>query len=858
MPLPSPNLDDRTFAQLVEEARARIAATCPSWTDLSIGDPGMALVDVFAYLTETLIYRFNRVPEKAYVEFLRLLGVTLMPPAAATTNLVFTLSQSLPKPTEIPRGTRVTIARAGSGGDAPVFVTEKTLLIPPGETKGEVAALQCELIQGELLGTGTGAPGQACKVARPPIVARIGSDMDITIGIEANDAEKAARIAGREFNAKFYRTWREVENFTDIGPDPYVYVLDRMSGVITFAPSIKITGADGTLSEAPQTLGAAPPAGREIRAWYCRGGGQAGNVAANTLTVLKDNIPGVSVTNPETAVGGRSEESLENALKRGPQEFHSLERAVTARDFELIAARSGAVSRTRAFTRASLWTFATPGTVEIVLVPYVDEGKRRGLLQAAELQALHTEKARVQIQQVLDERRPLGTTCLVSWARYKCVKMKARIVAHPEEDFVSLRQRVLNRLHETISPVPVAQNQGWRFGQALRISNLYDAVLSEASVSYVDNPQFVVDEVPEKDVACLEADAFQPATWYAGRDDTLYRSLDNGDGWDPCGRFADQSVSVTRANPEFPGLIAVIASDTKGSGSRVHVSFDCGESWDEKARTTYTISDVAWIARDGKPLLLLATFVGLYELSLEPGASLLQIFVRTGDEAVGYYTVATAKDTRGAYFVAVAARETGGAFLSSEGGRGSTFRNVGLAGEDVRLLEIQRDGSRLFLWAGLAASSAGDPGKGCKVTELAAAEDAAGNWDTCNKGWLGGSCVNLTFAQGSIYAGTYDGGVLKLDERSDRAVWQPSDVRCGLPLATKEHPFERTDALASDPAGKILMAAGASGVFRSGDGAQHFENCSRKVFTDKVSLPPNWLFCSGDHEIEVVSEADAN
>ena len=73
MPLPSPNLDDRSFAQLVEEARARIAASCPAWTDLSIGDPGMALVEVFAYLTETLIYRFNRVPEKAYVEFLRLL-----------------------------------------------------------------------------------------------------------------------------------------------------------------------------------------------------------------------------------------------------------------------------------------------------------------------------------------------------------------------------------------------------------------------------------------------------------------------------------------------------------------------------------------------------------------------------------------------------------------------------------------------------------------------------------------------------------------------------------------------------------------------------------------------------------------
>jgi hypothetical protein len=256
--------------------------------------------------------------------------------------------------------------------------------------------------------------------------------------------------------------------------------------------------------------------------------------------------------------------------------------------------------------------------------------------------------------------------------------------------------------------------------------------------------------------------------------------------------------------------------------------------------------------------MLLATDVGLYELSLDAGASLLQIFVRSGDEAVGYHTVAAARNTRGAYYVAVAARESGGTFLSAEGGRGNTFNNIGLAGDDVRLLEVQRDGSRLFLWAGVAAASAGDPGKGCRVIELVAGQEPAANWDVYNKNWQGGSCVNLVFAQGSIYAGTYDGGVLKLGGRTDGAAWEPSDVRCGLPLSTKQHPFERIDALGTDPAGSLLMAGGVSGVFRSRDGADHFESCSRGVFTDKVSLPPNWLFCSGDHDIEVVSEAVAD
>ena len=613
MPLPSPNLDDRTFAQLVNEARNRIAATCPAWTDLSVGDPGMALVEVFAFLTETLIYRFNRVPDKAYIEFLRLLGVTLLPPAAAGVNLVFSLTQRTSKPIEIPRGTRVTVARADSSGEAPVFVTEKSAVIPANETSVEVPALHCDLVEAELLGKGSGAPGLYLKIARPPVIAPTESGLDLVVGIESPEAELAARASGREYGGKFFRTWREVESFAEVGPDPYVYVADRMSGGITFAPAVRMRDAKGNLDEAPLALAGVPPADREIRAWYRRGGGQLGNVAANTLTVLKDSISGLLVTNPEAAVGGRSAESLENALLRGPQELHSLDRAVTARDFELIAARSGAVSRTRAFTKAALWAFAPPGTVEVVLVPFVDEKRRGGPISAAELQALQTEEARQQIQQSLDERRPMGTTCIVNWARYKSVKVKARVVTQPEEDAVALKKRVLDRLYQTINPVAGGQYPGWRFGQALRVSNIFDAALSEPGVSYVDNTEFIVEEVPERDVSCIEIDAFQPRTWYAGSQDTLYRSLDDGDGWAAAGHFPEQTVTVVRAHPDVAGTIAVVALNAAEAGSRIHVSQDCGETWQEKARTSYTIEDIAWTLRDAEAVLLVAGDVGLYD-----------------------------------------------------------------------------------------------------------------------------------------------------------------------------------------------------------------------------------------------------
>src|SRR5690242_20551120 len=486
MPLQAPNLDDRTFAQLVEAARERIIATCPQWSDLSLSDPGMALIEAFAFITETLIYRLNRVPEKAYIEFLRLLGVNLLPPEAAGATLLFKLAKAAAKPVEIPRGTRVTVSRQSGGGDPPMFVVARSVLIPAGKTEVEALAHHCDLVEAELAGTGTGAGGFSVNVNRPPIVAPTEDELDIVVGVEASPAELSERVPAREFNGKQYRIWREVENFSQVGADCFAYVVDRATGTITFAPSVRMREETGSLKEAPETLAEIPKVGREIRVWYRCGGGTNGNVAANTLTVLKDPIPGISVTNPTAAVGGRSGETVENALLRGPQELHSLQRAVTARDFELVATRSGAVSRARAFTKAGLWTYAAPGTVEVVLVPSLEKDQRQGAVTAAQLQTLQTTESRERIQKALDERRPLGTTCDVSWARYKTVKIHARVVARAEEDAVALKNRVLDRLYDAISPLPGTTHEGWRFGQALRTSNLYDVALAEAGVIYVD------------------------------------------------------------------------------------------------------------------------------------------------------------------------------------------------------------------------------------------------------------------------------------------------------------------------------------------------------------------------------------
>lgn len=76
MPLQLPNLDDRRYADLVEEARGLIPTYEPKWTNHNASDPGITLIELFAFLSELLIYRLNRVTARNVLSFLKLLNGT--------------------------------------------------------------------------------------------------------------------------------------------------------------------------------------------------------------------------------------------------------------------------------------------------------------------------------------------------------------------------------------------------------------------------------------------------------------------------------------------------------------------------------------------------------------------------------------------------------------------------------------------------------------------------------------------------------------------------------------------------------------------------------------------------------------
>ncbi|MFI8826078.1 putative baseplate assembly protein [Streptomyces sp. NPDC053431] len=130
MTLPSPNLDDRRFQGLVDEAKRLVQRRCPEWTDHNVSDPGVTLIEAFATMVDQLVYRVNRVPEKSYLTFLDLIGVRLHPPTAAGTDVTFRLSAPQPEPVFVRAGTEVATVRTETE-PAVVFGTTRDLTIVP-------------------------------------------------------------------------------------------------------------------------------------------------------------------------------------------------------------------------------------------------------------------------------------------------------------------------------------------------------------------------------------------------------------------------------------------------------------------------------------------------------------------------------------------------------------------------------------------------------------------------------------------------------------------------------------------------------------------------------------------------------
>jgi predicted phage baseplate assembly protein len=127
MPLQAPNLDDRQYSDIVAEAKTLIARYAPEWTNYNESDPGVTLVELFAWLSEILIYRLNQVPDLNYIKFLQLLGIELQAAQPARAELTFTPARLDLVSTIVP--IRTQISAPSDAGTPVLFETDESLVV---------------------------------------------------------------------------------------------------------------------------------------------------------------------------------------------------------------------------------------------------------------------------------------------------------------------------------------------------------------------------------------------------------------------------------------------------------------------------------------------------------------------------------------------------------------------------------------------------------------------------------------------------------------------------------------------------------------------------------------------------------
>lgn len=84
-----PKLDDQKYSEIVEAAKRRIPVIFPEWTDFNEHDPGITIIELFAWLKEMQQYTLDRIPDSTREAMLLLAGAEPYNPAPAEVRLVF-------------------------------------------------------------------------------------------------------------------------------------------------------------------------------------------------------------------------------------------------------------------------------------------------------------------------------------------------------------------------------------------------------------------------------------------------------------------------------------------------------------------------------------------------------------------------------------------------------------------------------------------------------------------------------------------------------------------------------------------------------------------------------------------------
>jgi hypothetical protein len=334
-------------------------------------------------------------------------------------------------------------------------------------------------VEDERVGSSTGGPDQSFELGAAPVTeVTVWVDEHAALTERARTALATARpedvetaTTGDENHRGFWVRWTRVDGFDTSNPDDRHYVLDPVTGVLSFGD-----GRHGRI----------PPQGRDnVRASYRTGGGVAGNVPRGAVTRLSSAIPLVeSVHNPEPGDGGAEAQSTAEVVSRAAKRIRSRGRAVTPADFEQEAlAVSGKVAKVECIPGMDERGGSTPGWVTVLVVPETRETKP---VLSAELAA--------RVREALEARAPATLTTpgrsrlVVRGPGFVDVSVETVVVSSGGGSLSAFESAVAARVRAFLHPLTGGpSDEGWWFGELPTVSELYARLERVEDVDHVES-----------------------------------------------------------------------------------------------------------------------------------------------------------------------------------------------------------------------------------------------------------------------------------------------------------------------------------------------------------------------------------
>ena len=340
--VPQVDYTSKDYTSIKADMVDLIPSYVPAWTNRDPSDFGMALIELFAYMGDSLNYYIDRSANEAFLltatqrdsvlQMSRILGYSATLSTAATVTLTF--YNSTAAIIVVPAGTRVATSASTSASQI-IFETDYVINVPAkvGAINGSyaVTATQGYSVTSEVIGTSNGEINQVWKLAKSPLIQ---DSVSVVVG-SLNYTQVPYLIDYNNYDPVF-------SIYTNAAKESYVLFGDNVSGRI-------------------------PNLSAVIYATYRVGGGASGNVAAETLnSIITNPVAGLTVTNLAAADGGADEESTDSIRVNAPLSLKSLNRAVSLSDYSSLAKAAG-VAKANAI--ADVYS-----SVTIYFAPYGDKG----------------------------------------------------------------------------------------------------------------------------------------------------------------------------------------------------------------------------------------------------------------------------------------------------------------------------------------------------------------------------------------------------------------------------------------------------------------------------------------------------